>query len=87
MFKFYLFSETIFFLFFFDPKCSSVNTISSGKCDFVKTTEDCSYDGFLFNYMEMAYCHFQDNRVASFFILILVLLILFISIGIVADEL
>ena len=72
-----------------DLKCLFVNHFNTSelKCNYIKTTDDCGYDGLIYDYTYMAYCVIGDDyRVATLFILFFIILFLFLSMGVLADD-
>ncbi|CAG2112574.1 unnamed protein product, partial [Medioppia subpectinata] len=70
-------------------KCLLVNTLntSTAKCNFTQNIADCGYDGIIYDFTRMVYCDFGDQyRAVSLVVLFGILLFLFLSMGVVADE-
>ncbi len=67
-----------------------VNSLASNlsKCNFIVNNSDCSYDGIIYDFTHLAYCDIGDDyRGATLCVLLSILLFLFLSMGVVADEL
>ncbi len=67
-----------------------VNKLASNlsKCNFTIETDDCGYDGIIYDFIRLAYCDIGDDyRGATLCVLLSILLFLFLSMGVVADEL
>lgn len=57
------------------------------KCAFVQTNDTCEYDGIIYSYTELTYCQLGTIRPLAIVILVAILLMLFVAIGSVADDL
>ncbi len=67
-----------------------VNKLASNlsKCNFTIETPDCNSEGIIYDFTHLAYCDIGDEyRGATLCVLLSILLFLFLSMGVVADEL
>lgn len=60
---------------------------SEERCLFVRQNDSCGYDGIFYNYSELTYCQLGNLLPLAIIVLLLILLMLFVSIGSVADDL
>lgn len=65
---------------------NNLNTIQE-KCHFVSNESVCDYDGIVYSYTEMTYCWLDGLIPLALFLLGLILLVFFVTISIVADDL
>ena len=77
------------YLIFFIPKCGFVNNLPTyeAQCDFVLNNGSCGYDGIIYSYTTLTYCQLGHIRPVALLVLLLILLMLFVAIGSVADDL
>lgn len=68
-------------------QCHDVNSLNeSARCAFAQG-EACDYDGVIYSYTELTYCQLGNLRAVAILVLVLVLFMLFVAIGSVADDL
>lgn len=73
----------------FNPlECESVHLLNaSAQCDFVRGCQDCHEDEQWFAYTTFVYCVFgSGNTTPSIVILLIGLLLMFVTLGVTADE-
>ena len=56
------------------------------SCTFVSKVDECQPDGGFINYLKLPFCVFEGKEAPAIVMLILWLVILFIALGITAEE-